>query len=95
MELRKAADILLIAPLSANTMGKFANGLADNLLTNVFRAWDMKAESCIVAPAMNTMMYQSPITETQEQFLREKLNVHVMKTIEKTLMCGDTGAGAM
>ena len=95
MELRKVADILLIAPLSANTMGKLANGLTDNLLTFVFRAWDIKAESCIVAPAMNTMMYQSPITETQEQFLKEKLKIKVMKTIEKTLMCGDTGPGAM
>ena len=66
MELRTLADILLIAPLSANTMGKFANGLADNLLTNLFRAWDMKAESCIVAPAMNTNMYRNPITEAQE-----------------------------
>ena len=62
VELRKVSSILLVAPLSANTMGKFTNGLADNLLTNVFRAWDIKNESCIVAPAMDTFTYQHPIT---------------------------------
>ena len=62
VELRKVSAVLLVAPLSANTMGKFANGLADNLLTNVFRAWDIKTESCIVAPAMDPFTYQHPIT---------------------------------
>ena len=95
VELRKLADILLVAPLSANTMGKFANGLADNLITNVFRAWDFQNESCVVAPAMNTFMYQNPITEIQEKFLQDKLKVTVLPTVEKTLMCGDTGLGAM
>ena len=61
IELRKLAKIFLIAPLSANTMAKFANGLCDNLLTCVFRAWDFNSPemfgSVIVAPAMNTFMY--------------------------------------
>ena len=95
VELQKVANVLLIAPLSANTMGKFANGLADNLITNVFRAWDFHTETCIVAPAMNTFMYKHPVTEIQEQFLREKLNVKVLPTVEKTLICGDKGLGAM
>ena len=95
VELRKVADLLLIAPLSANTMGKLANGLADNLITNVFRAWDIGAEACVVAPAMNTFMYQHPITAVQEQFLREKLKVKVLPTVEKVLICGDKGLGAM
>ena len=65
IELRKVSNILLIAPLSANTMGKLANGLCDNLLTSVSRCWDVKSKSkpFIVAPAMNTMMYEHPITE--------------------------------
>ena len=62
VELRKVSAILLVAPLSANSMGKFANGLADDLLSNVFRAWDIKTESCIMAPIMDTFTYQHPIT---------------------------------
>ena len=63
IELRKIASILLIAPLSANTMGKIANGLCDNLLTCIARCWDIKHDPFIVAPAMNTMMYEHPITD--------------------------------
>jgi len=63
IELRKIASILLIAPLSANTMGKIANGLCDNLLTCIARCWDIKQYPFIVAPAMNTMMYEHPITD--------------------------------
>lgn len=64
IELRKWADCFLIAPLSANTMAKIVNGLCDNLLTNVARAWDYK-KLMILAPAMNTMMYDNPITGKQ------------------------------
>jgi len=42
IELRKWADVMLVAPLSANTMAKFASGICDNLLTLVFRAWNFK-----------------------------------------------------
>ena len=44
---------------------------------------------------MNTFMYEHPITESQERFLRETLKVKVLATVEKTLMCGDVGKGAM
>jgi phosphopantothenoylcysteine decarboxylase len=63
IELRKLASLLLIAPLSANTMGKLANGLCDNLLTCVARCWELKRFPFIVAPAMNTMMFEHPLTE--------------------------------
>ena len=63
IELRKISDLLLIAPLSANTMAKICNGIADNLLTTVVRCWDVKTpKPFIVAPAMNTLMYEHPIT---------------------------------
>ncbi len=61
IELRKWADLLIIAPLDANTLAKFALGLADNLLTCLFRAWDFE-KPVILAPAMNTRMWQSPVT---------------------------------
>lgn len=101
IELRRLADLLLVAPFSANTMGKFANGLSDNLLSSVFRCWDFKKENeklvkpVVVAPAMNTMMYEHPLTEMQLKILRDTLGVTVMNTAYKKLMCGDEGYGAM
>ncbi len=61
IQLRRWADILLIAPLSANTLAKLANGLADNCLTCVWRAWEL-GRPVALAPAMNTLMWQHPAT---------------------------------
>jgi phosphopantothenoylcysteine decarboxylase len=61
IELRRWADVLAIAPLDANTLAKLANGLADNCLTCVWRAWD-PAWPIVLAPAMNTLMWEHPLT---------------------------------
>lgn len=61
IELRRWADLLIVAPVDANTLAKFALGLSDNALTCVFRAWDF-ARPVVLAPAMNTLMWESPIT---------------------------------
>jgi phosphopantothenoylcysteine decarboxylase len=61
IELRKWADIFVIAPLDANTLTKLAVGLCDNCLTCVWRAWDT-ARPVVLAPAMNTLMWQHPFT---------------------------------
>ncbi len=61
IELRRWADLLVIAPLDANTLAKLANGLADNCLTCVWRAWE-PARPVALAPAMNTLMWQHPAT---------------------------------
>jgi phosphopantothenoylcysteine decarboxylase len=61
IELRRWADLLLVAPLDANTLAKLAGGLADNCLTCVWRAWD-PARPVVLAPAMNTLMWQHPLT---------------------------------
>jgi len=61
IDLRRWADVLLIAPLDANTLAKLANGLADNCLTCVWRAWD-RSRPVVLAPAMNTLMWEHPIT---------------------------------
>jgi phosphopantothenoylcysteine decarboxylase len=61
IELRRWADLLVIAPLDANTLAKLANGLADNCLTCVWRAWD-PARPVVLAPAMNTLMWEHPLT---------------------------------
>jgi phosphopantothenoylcysteine decarboxylase len=64
IELRRWADLLLIAPLDANTLAKLANGLNDNCLTCVWRAWDL-ARPIVLAPAMNTLMWEHPLTMRQ------------------------------
>src|SRR5205823_969202 len=61
IELRRWADLFLVAPLDANTLAKLANGLSDNCLTCVWRAWD-PARPVMLAPAMNTLMWEHPLT---------------------------------
>jgi phosphopantothenoylcysteine decarboxylase len=72
IELRKWAEVLVVAPLDANTLAKFALGLADNALTCVFRAWDF-TRPVVLAPAMNTLMWDSPVTR---RHLRQLLEDH-------------------
>lgn len=61
IDLRRWADLFVIAPLDANTLAKLANGLADNCLTCVWRAWDT-ARPVVLAPAMNTLMWEHRLT---------------------------------
>lgn len=96
MQLRKWADLLIVAPLSANTLAKLACGLCDNLLTCVGRAWDFKDNNkpFLVAPAMNTAMWEHPLTEQQLGVLHG-WGIRVISPVIKTLACGDTGSGAL
>lgn len=91
--LRNWADLCLIAPLDANTMGKLANGICDNLLTCIVRAWDV-TKPLIYCPAMNTHMYNHTITREQLSKLQTYGYIRV-DSIEKRLACGDVGIGAM
>ncbi|KAK9516636.1 hypothetical protein VZT92_024556 [Zoarces viviparus] len=93
IELRRWADLLVIAPLDANTLGKIANGICDNLLTCVVRAWDT-SRPLLFCPAMNTAMWQHPITAQQVSRLTEFGYVEI-PCIAKKLVCGDEGKGAM
>ncbi|CAG8056252.1 unnamed protein product [Penicillium salamii] len=82
IELRKWAHLLLVAPMSANTMAKMVNGIADNLLLSTIRAWD--TTGCVdkefkkltprifVAPSMNTAMMIHPVTKKQLKVLRDE-----------------------
>ena len=94
IELRKWADIMLIAPVSANTMAKLAYGICDNLLTSVARAWD-KSRPFILAPAMNTHMWEDIITQEHIELIGKRYNLKLINPIEKNLACGDKGMGAM
>ena len=68
--LRNWADLLVIAPLDANTLAKFALGISDNCLSCVFRAWDF-SKPVLLAPAMNTLMWESPVTRRHLGILLE------------------------
>lgn len=101
IELRRWASCLVVAPLDANTLAKFANGLCDNLLTCVFRAWDW-TRPVFLCPAMNTAMWESPITNEQLGALQRRHNcgggltrLRVVQPQEKRLACNDVGMGAL
>jgi len=93
IDLGKWADLFLIAPLDANTLAKMANGLCDNLLTSAVRAWEL-SKPLIFCPAMNTKMYDHPLTGMQINTLLS-WGYKVVPVVEKTLVCGDRGLGAM
>ncbi|XP_050098778.1 phosphopantothenoylcysteine decarboxylase [Anopheles aquasalis] len=93
IELGKWADLLVIAPLDANSLAKMASGLCDNLLLCTTRAWDPQ-KPLLFCPAMNTRMWEHPITASQIETLKSWGHREV-PCIAKTLMCGDTGLGAM
>lgn len=105
IELRRWADIMVVAPCSANTLAKMANGLCDDLLSCIVRAWDFNDpyKRMVIAPAMNTMMWESPFTRKHLATLVElgggtmddQNRVVIVGPVEKTLACGDVGNGAM
>lgn len=85
--------------MSANLLAKVANGLCDDLLTSVIRAWETDAphkKKILVAPAMNTYMYVHPVTAKQLKEISGWRWLEVlMPQGGKELACGDVGAGAM
>lgn len=95
VELRRWADLFLVAPLDANTLAKFVNGLCDNCLTCVWRAWD-SSRPVVVAPAMNTHMWEHPLTQRQLQALTaDTPRIRIVGPQVKELACGDVGNGGM
>jgi phosphopantothenoylcysteine synthetase/decarboxylase len=93
IELAKWCDVLLIAPLSANTLAKIAYGFCDNLLTSTVRALGRKP--LLLAPAMNTRMWDNPLTAAQLQQAGEYYRVITIAPVAKRLADGDEGVGAL
>ena len=89
--LAKQADVVMIAPASANSIAKLAHGLADDMLTTTVLACRCRK---IIAPAMNTNMYENPIVQDNIKIC-EKYGMKVIKPAVGYLACGDTGAGKM
>ncbi|TFK40877.1 flavo protein [Crucibulum laeve] len=94
IELRRWADIVLVAPCSANTLAKIAGGLCDNLVTSLMRALSPSTPT-YVFPAMNTLMYEHPLTAEHLRIVRDIIHYNVVGPIGKSLACGDVGIGAM
>ncbi len=94
IELGKWADVLVIAPLSADTLAKLAHGRCNNLLTCLVRAWN-REKPVLLAPAMNTNMWEHPATAEHLEKLGQWHRLQTINPIEKSLACGDVGMGAM
>lgn len=110
VDLRDWADVAVLAPLSAHTLAKLAHGSCDDTLSCVIRAWDFghgsrPGKPIILAPAMNTSMWDHPLTQVQLKTIQGFWNatstacaqneIHVVSPQVKELACGEVGAGAL
>ena len=91
MSLAKKADLLIVAPASANVIAKLAHGIADDMLTTTALACKCPK---IIAPAMNTNMFENPILQNNISILKD-CGMKVIDPAWGYLACGDTGAGKM
>ena len=91
VSLAKKADVVMIAPASANVIGKLAHGIADDMLTTTILACKCKK---IISPAMNTNMYENPIVQDNLKIL-ENYGFEVIQPAVGLLACKDIGAGKM
>ena len=91
VSLAKMADVVLVAPASANVIGKLANGIADDMLTTTVMACKCKK---IIAPAMNTNMYENPIVQENLEKLR-RYGYTIIEPEVGLLACKDVGAGKL
>ena len=89
--LAKRADLFMVAPASANVIGKIAGGIADDMLTTTIMA--CKAPK-LIAPAMNTNMFENPIVQDNIRKL-EQYGYEIISPATGYLACGDTGAGKL
>lgn len=89
--LAKRADLAIVAPATANIMAKLAHGLADDMLTTTLLACRCPK---LIAPAMNTRMYENPVTQDNMDLLR-KYGFRIIEPAVGHLACGDTGAGKL
>ena len=91
VSLAKKADVVLVAPASANVIGKIANGIADDMLTTTVMACKCKK---LIAPAMNTQMFENPIVQDNLKKL-EHYDMTVIQPDVGLLACKDVGAGKL
>ena len=93
IKLDRWADLILVAPATANYINKIAHGLGDDLLTTLFLAHDFK-KPFLLAPAMNTMMYQHPTTQESLKKIKS-FGIEILETASGVLACGEVGYGRL
>lgn len=94
IDLRRWANVLVVAPASANVISKASVGICDNLLLSLLRAWELKKRPCLLCPAMNTVMWEHPATQSSLATLKS-WGWRVVGPVEKMLACKEVGSGAM
>ena len=94
IKLARWPDVICVAPGTANTLARFAHGLADDLLSTIWLASKPEVP-VVIAPAMNTVMWEAPPVQRNLSMLRETGRVTFVEPAEKTLACGETGTGAL
>jgi len=93
IKLAKWCDVCLIAPLTANTLAKIANGICDNLLSSTIRA--LGDTKLVLAPAMNTRMWENKLTQHHFDLAAKYYNITIADPVEKVLADGDEGVGGL
>src|SRR5206468_2653014 len=91
IEVARWADVLVVAPATANTLAKLAHGIADDMLGTIYLAFQGPV---VLAPAMNTVMLEHPATQKNLEVLG-KQNRHIIPPRSSDLACGEVGPGAM
>ncbi len=94
IEWARWADVACVAPLTANTLGKLACGLADDALSTVLMALP-RGRLCVLAPAMNTEMWMHPVVQRNLGWLEDLGRYRIVAPMEKRLACGDYGSGGV
>jgi phosphopantothenoylcysteine decarboxylase len=93
IKLAKWCDACLVAPLTANTLAKIANGICDNLITSTIRA--LGETKLVLAPAMNTRMWDNRLTKHHLDLVAQYYNTAIIDPVEKVLADGDEGMGGL
>ena len=93
IEIAKQTDLFLVAPATANTIAKLANGFADNMITSTALALPTTVKKAL-APAMNTKMLEHPATQRNLKLLQD-YGYQIIQPRDAVLACGDKGAGAL
>ena len=93
IEIAKKTNLFLVAPATANTITKLANGLADKMVTATALALPSHVKK-VIAPAMNTKMYENPLTQHNLERLKQ-FGWEIIEPREAVLACGDHGTGAL
>lgn len=94
ISLAREADLAIVCPATANTINRFAAGIADDLAGSLFLAWEHGQKPWWIAPAMNTLMWQHPATQSSVSRLKG-WGVRFIEPDSGTLACGETGPGRL